>query len=823
MDPLEPSGAPVSETPAETARHAAILHALPSLVWGTDAAGDCCFVNQAWQDYTGRALGAERGRAWLDSVHQEDRAAVERAWNEALGLRRPLQVEYRLRRADGSYGWIHHGAAPTTDDFGRFAGYLGTCHDITEQRAAELMALAREQQIRTLADNVPALIAYFDAADLKCLFANRAYAATWGLDEHTILGRTVEEVIGAEAYAAIAPHIELTRRGESVTYERTLGEGDEARILEVSLLPQRDAAGRVLAAVVMIHDITRHRRAEQSARESEVRLRKFAEAAQAGIVFHEDGVITDCNEALARLVGYGVRELIGSRVIDYVAPERREEALENVRRGYERPYESEIVARDGERIPVEFEGREMPFQGKVYRLSLVRDIRRRKASEARIDYLAHHDLLTGLPNRALLHDRLEFILGTARRRGTRAALLFIDLDNFKVVNDSLGHDAGDALLKIIAERVSRALRSVDVVSRHGGDEFLVVLPDLDDEQGAVPVAEKLLAAITEPMDLEGQSVSVSASIGISVFPRDGDSARDLIKNADAAMYLAKARGRSNYQFFNESLSQAAYRALTLETRIREALGQGAFELHYQPQVRVADGAVTGLEALIRWPQADGGHIEPNEFIPVAEQRGLIRPLGSWVLRTACEQNRRWQVDGVPIVPVAVNLAANQFRQKGFVAEVERVLAETGLEPRYLAFELTESMLMEDVDEMQRSLEALRALGVKLAIDDFGTGHSSLMQLKRFPIDQLKIDRTFVRDTPGDPDDVAITAAIIDLARNMGITSIAEGVDRIEQLDFLRARGCEEAQGHLFARAMPAESIPTWLGRPHSGTVTSVPA
>jgi len=712
MDPLEPSGPPVSETPAEAARHAAILHALPSLVWGTDAAGECCFVNQAWQDYTGRALVSERGRAWLDSVHQEDRVAVERAWNEALGLRRPLEVEYRLRRADGSYGWIHHGAAPTTDDFGRFSGYLGTCHDITEQRAAEVMALAREQQIRS---------------------------------------------------------------------------------------------------------------AEQSARESEVRLRKFAEAAQAGIVFHEDGVITDCNEAIARLVGYGVRELIGSRVIDYVAPERREEALENVRRGYERPYESEIVARDGERIPVEFEGREMPFQDKVYRLSLVRDIRRRKASEARIDYLAHHDLLTGLPNRALLHDRLEFILGTARRRGTRAALLFIDLDNFKVVNDSLGHDAGDALLKIIAERIPRALRSADVVSRHGGDEFLVVLPDLDDDQDAVPVAEKLLAAITEPMDLEGQSVSVSPSIGISVFPRDGDSARDLIKNADAAMYLAKARGRSNYQFFNESLSQAAYRALTLETRIREALGERAFELHYQPQVRVADGAVTGLEALIRWPQADGGHIEPNEFIPVAEQRGLIRPLGSWVLRTACEQNRRWQVDGVPIVPVAVNLAANQFRQKGFVAEVERVLAETGLEPRYLAFELTESMLMEDVDEMQRSLEALRALGVKLAIDDFGTGHSSLMHLKRLPIDQLKIDRTFVRDTPDDPDDVAITAAIIDLARNMGITSIAEGVDRIEQLDFLRARGCEEAQGHLFARAMPAQSIPTWLGRPHSGTVTSVQA
>jgi diguanylate cyclase (GGDEF)-like protein/PAS domain S-box-containing protein len=552
MDAVDLVRRTAPDAPGEPPLRAAILDALPSLVWCADAAGDCCFVNQAWVDYTGRTLNVERGRAWLDAVHPDDRPAVERAWREALGLRRPLEVEYQLRRADGSYGWIHHGAAPTHDDRGRFIGYLGTCHDITEQRAARLMALAREQQIRMLADNVPALIAYFDAADLKCLFANRAYANTWGLDEHTILGRTVEEVIGAEGFRAIAPHIERTRRGESVTYERTVPDAaGNDRIMEVSLLPQRDAQGRTRAAVVLIHDITRHRQAEQAVRDSEVRLRKFAEAAQAAIVFHEDGVITDCNEATARLCGYGMGELIGSAVIGYVAPEHRERAVENVRRGYERPYESEIIAKDGTRIPVEFEGREMPFQGKVYRLSIVRDIRRRKASEARIDFLAHHDLLTGLPNRALLHDRLDFILATARRRGGRAALLFVDLDNFKVVNDSLGHEAGDAVLKIIAERIPRVLRSVDVVSRHGGDEFLVVLPDLVSEQGAVLVAQKLLAVITEPMQVEGQSLSVSSSIGISVFPRDGDNPRDLIKNADAAMYRAKERGRGNYQFFDE--------------------------------------------------------------------------------------------------------------------------------------------------------------------------------------------------------------------------------------------------------------------------------
>ena len=458
-----------------------LFNAFPSLVWCADGQGGCSFVNQAWKDFTGRHLETELGDRWMESVHAEDRAALQREWREALGLRRPLEVQYRLLRADGSYGWIRHAAVPMNDEQGRLTGYLGTCHDITEQRVAELLALGKEKEMRMLADNVPALIAYFAAADLRCLFANKAYARMWGWDESNILGRTVAEVIGAQSYLEIEPHIERTRRGESVTYERTLQSADGSRrVIEVNLLPQHDAAGATTAAVVMIHDITRHRAAEQAARDSEDRLRKFAEAAQAGIAFHEDGVVTDCNEAMQRLIGYRHDELVGTQIIAYVAPERREEALDVVRRGVETPYESEIVAKDGTRIPVEFEGRSMPFKGAVYRLSIVRDIRRRKASQARIDFLAHHDLLTGLPNRALLHDRLEFVLATAKRRCTHAAVLFIDLDNFKTVNDSLGHVAGDALLKIIAGRIPKALRGVDVVSRHGGDEFLVVLPELDE-------------------------------------------------------------------------------------------------------------------------------------------------------------------------------------------------------------------------------------------------------------------------------------------------------------------------------------------------------
>jgi diguanylate cyclase (GGDEF)-like protein/PAS domain S-box-containing protein len=824
MKPSDPVPRNVAEMLHDPARRADLFNALPSLVWCADAHGHCSFVNQAWQDYTGRNLQQAVGTGWLEAVHRQDRAALELEWSQAFGLRRPLEAEFRLDRADGSCGWVHAAAVPVNDEQGRLAGYLGTCHDITERRAAELSAKAKEQQIRLLADNLPALIAYFDAKTLTCLFANKNYARIWGWDEASIVGRSVSDVIGEEGYAAIAPYIERVVQGEAVTYERAVRAADGAeRVLEVNLLPHKADTGETLAGFVLITDITRHREAEKAVRESEERLRKFADATHEGIVFHENGILSDCNEAVARLTGYSHSELVGSEIFRYIAPDYREAAVNALRTGYERPYESEIVTKDGVRIPVEFEGRVMTIQGKTYRMSVMRDIRRRKASQARIHYLAHHDLLTGLPNRALLLDRLDFILASARRHASQIGVLFIDLDNFKTVNDSLGHVAGDMLLKLIAERIQRTLRTMDVVSRHGGDEFLVVLPDLESTEAPVPVAEKLLAAISEPVEIEGQSLSVSPSIGISLFPRDGVTADALIKNADAAMYLAKARGRSNYQFFNAGLAGSAFRALTIETLLREAIREQAFVLHYQPQVRTATGEVIGVEALLRWPQKDGRFIAPGDFLPVAEQRGMIRTLGAWVLRQACRQNKAWQHAGLPHVPVAVNLSSIEFRQKHLADEVRNVLAETRLDPQYLAFELTESMLMDDTVDMLRTLESLKALGVKLAIDDFGTGHSSLKHLKSFPIDKLKIDRTFVRDTPENPDDVAITGAIIDLARNMRITSIAEGVERPEQLAFLRSRGCDEVQGHAICRALPADEFARWLAQPRAVSVEKQPA
>jgi len=811
VKPADPRLRSVAEILDDPAAHAALFNAFPSLVWCADADGGCAFVNQAWADYTGRHLDRERGAGWLESVHDDDRAGLGRIWTEAFGLRRRLETEFRLRRADGEYGWVHLSAEPVTDDDGRLAGYLGTCHDISERRDAELSARAREAEIRMLADNVPVLIAYFAAEDLRCVFANKSYARMWGWDEQSIVGHTVREVIGEEGYAEIGPHIARVVKGETVTYERHVKAADGAtRVLEVNLLPQLSPSGEAIAAFVLINDITRHRLAEQAVRESEERLRKFSDATHEGIVFHERGIITDCNDAALRLAGCTHAEMVGQPVLSFVPADCRDVVMNNIRMGYERPYESALLTKDGRRIPVEYTGKVMPFKGQPLRMTVVRDISDRKEAEARIQFLAHHDVLTGLPNRTLLMDRLEFILASARRRDAKVGVIFVDLDNFKTVNDSLGHAAGDALLRVVASRIEDALRGVDVVSRLGGDEFLVVLPDLESEQAPVAVAEKLLAAVCEPVLIDGQSLTVSPSIGIAVFPRDGTNADTLIMNADAAMYLAKDRGRANYQFFSERLSQAAFNTLSLETRLRETIRDEGFALAFQPQVRVDDGRLTGIEALVRWPQPDGTVVMPGDFIPVAEQRGLIMPIGTWVLRSACRQNRLWQHAGLPKVPIAVNLSAIQFKQKNFVEEVERTLAETGLEPAWLAFDLTEAMLATGTADLERTLEGLASLGVKLAIDDFGTGRSSLAHLKRWPIDKLKIDRTFVREVPGDPDASAIAGAVVDLARNLGITVLAEGVEDEAQARFLRERGCDEMQGYLVAKPMPAAEMAAYL-------------
>jgi diguanylate cyclase (GGDEF)-like protein/PAS domain S-box-containing protein len=429
----------------------------------------------------------------------------------------------------------------------------------------------------------------------------------------------------------------------------------------------------------------------------------------------------------------------------------------------------------------------------------------------RIQHMAHHDALTGLPNRVLLHDRIGQAIAQAQRAQKIAALLFIDLDRFKNINDSLGHQVGDRLLRTVAERLTVATRGADTVARIGGDEFVVVLGDLNQAEEAGYVAKKLLAELSQPFASDGHELHVTPSIGICTYPHDGRDVETLMRNADAAMYFAKESGRNNYQFFTQQLNIAAHERLLLENDLRYALERDELTLYYQPQIDLRSGAIVGFEALIRWPHLTRGMVPPAQFIPVAEEAGLIVPIGEWVMRRACAQARAWQDVGHAPLQVSVNCSARQFRREGVVHTVARILRDTGLAADALELEITESVIIDHDAEVIARFESLSDMGVQLSIDDFGTGYSSLSYLKRFPIDKLKIDRSFVRDLSADPDDAAIVTAIVAMAHSLGLQVVAEGVETAEQLAFLKSLGCDRAQGYYFGKPVPAEDFTRLLG------------
>jgi diguanylate cyclase (GGDEF)-like protein len=449
-------------------------------------------------------------------------------------------------------------------------------------------------------------------------------------------------------------------------------------------------------------------------------------------------------------------------------------------------------------------------------MTIVRDIRDRVEAQARIHHLAHHDALTGLPNRLAFDERAQALLAQARERGETLALLFIDLDHFKRVNDSLGHPVGDMLLQTVAERISHTLRAsgsargFDLVARFGGDEFVLLLAGNPSLAAVWAVAAKLLAAVGAPLEVEGASISVTPSIGVAMYPEHGHTPAELIKHADTAMYHAKSQGRAHCRFFEPAMATAAYAELAMESRLAQAVREREFVLHFQPQLALADGALLGIEALVRWQHPERGLIGPDEFIPVAEARRLILPIGAWVLQEALRCAVRWHASGLARVPVAINLSTLQFQTPGFVETIERALLEAGASGSMLELELTERMLMEDVAAVRAALVRLKALGVGIAIDDFGTGYTSLGHLKHLPIDRLKIDRSFVTDLPGDKGSAAIAHAIVRLGKSLGLQVVAEGVETAAQRAWVRAEGCDAQQGFFNGEPMALHEFEAWL-------------
>ncbi len=477
--------------------------------------------------------------------------------------------------------------------------------------------------------------------------------------------------------------------------------------------------------------------------------------------------------------------------------------------------ELEILHKDGTRhtyLMVKFPLRDKKDQ--VFGVcTICTDITERKVAEdalreqqTRLNYMAFHDALTGLPNRSLFYDRIHHGLARAKRSNCKLALMLLDLDRFKYINDSLGHDAGDLLLKTFAHRLGESVRDMDTVARLGGDEFVVVLEGIQEVEDINSVANKMLSTLAKPVSIHGHEISSTVSIGVSLYPEDGDDTDTLLKNADIAMYKAKEAGKNNFQFYTEGMNATAVNFLLLENDLRRAIEHEQLTLYYQPQMDLQTGSLTGVEALVRWVHPERGLVSPANFIPLAEETGLIVPLGDWVLREACRQQKQWIQTGKYVGKVAVNLSPRQFRQKNFPDKVAQILLETELPAKYLELEITEGSAMEHAGETINQLNQLNQMGLSLAIDDFGTGYSSLAYLKRFPIQKLKIDQSFIHDIHVDQNDAAIAQSIIGLAHNMMLNVVAEGVENEQQADWLRQRGCDQAQGYLYSKPMAAKKL-----------------
>ncbi|MEO8132953.1 MAG: EAL domain-containing protein [Betaproteobacteria bacterium] len=793
---------------------------IPEPVAYLDAKLRFSFINQAYSQLVGRppedilgkgipeVIGTEAAQyfaPYLERVRTGERATYER-----------LRVE-----PDGKDLWMRGILVPDMDGT-VFNGVYVVIHDISDLKVAQTRLAQREGQLRAFMDGIPAPVAFIDR-EWKYEFINRAFVDFTDRPADEIQGRPLKEISPPEDYPRLSALLERAIAGQPVTYERlTPFAKTSPRWMQVRLVPEHEADGSIGGVFVLLNDIHAQKEGEAAIRHINWVLSSHIENTPMAVMeWDHDFTLTRWSKRAEAIFGWTAEETLGTSLrqwrLVFEDDIEKVDAVMNEMLNGERNSTTSInrnKRKDGAVIWCEWHNSVLRDDAGTMLsvLSFVQDISDRVDAQARLETMATHDALTGLPNRVLLHRHLAATLDRARERGQQVALLFIDLDRFKNVNDSLGHRIGDELLQMIGRRLGMALRKGDFLARLGGDEFTVLLENLQNGESAGQVAAKLLDLIQQPYWVRGHAVHVSASIGLSVFPDDGDDPDTLLKNADVAMYRAKEAGKNVYQFFSREMGTEQQERMALETALRQALKNQALNLAFQPKVDVATGRIVGAEALLRWRDPVLGEIPATRFIPLAEESGLIELLGDWVLRHACEQAQHWLSAGLGSLTVAINLSVRQFRDPGFAARIQRIFAQTGIDPHRVEFEVTETSVLYDPETVSDVLQIERALGVRVAIDDFGTGYSSLVHLKRLPIDTLKIDQSFIRDITTDPDDKAITAAIIALAHSLGLDVVAEGVETVEQLAILTAQGCDYYQGHYFSVPLaPAAFIALVLG------------
>jgi diguanylate cyclase (GGDEF)-like protein/PAS domain S-box-containing protein len=758
-------------------------------------------------------------------------------------------ITYRIDSASGGGRYFGFSGQPVFDERRRFKGYRGIAVDVTAQMRAERLTQLEHSVSRILAEAEDVKVGIGAVVEAMCASEQWTAGNFWTLDESGTLRHLVAWTPTDKGpQSVLAEDSALPswlNAGPVWIGDVDRGSGDAARAsaaeswntgLVVPIKSGSEIVGvldfyapKIAAPEPQFLRVLRVARAElghfyqralamERLRESEERFSSTMKLAAIGIA-HVDhsGRFIYANPQLCEMLGYSERELLGLTVKQISHPgdvAASDDMHARLRSGAISSFklEKRYMRKDGTPVwcGLTIAMKRSRAGAPLYDISVVEDISARKRAEERIQYLATHDGLTGLPNRAMFGQLLNLAVETGRRYDRKFAVLFIDLDRFKVINDTLGHEAGDVLLREMAARLRECLRASDVVARLGGDEFVVLVQEVADVGQVSSVARNILSSVMKPVVILGQECRVTASIGVCMHPEEGQDEQSVMKNADMAMYLAKEEGKNNYQFYSSRMKAHSIERLALETNLRRALELDELSLAYQAKVNFGTGAITGVEALLRWNSPQLGTVSPAQFIPLAEETGLIVPIGRWVLRTACEQNVAWQKAGLPPVRMSVNLSMRQLNDEGLAREIENVLRETGMDPSLLELEITESMIMHNAERAVKILSTIKALGVRLAIDDFGTGYSSLAHLKRFPIDTLKVDRSFIREIPSDAEDRAIAEAIIAMGKTLSLTVVAEGVETPEQQAFLSERACDEMQGYYFSTPVPAQEFATLL-------------